>query len=455
MNRCAEHKSDRNRIRNCSSYLINEDNLPAMDDYLSLRPLENDERLIQSLISFCNQDYQPRPGEELLPPAHPRLESCRNRLNLFIDETCKHVVNASCPVNDYPQQYQLNQYHLSQQQLSQQQLTQHELNHQQQIENLSINQNSQYQIYQMNNCPQLYLPADNTAKLNTAYNPIQPYYLDSNALIQPRPTTSPCFRIVSSQSDRDCQLMEPPIIPATNFLTQVQCSPAIRQPLGEIQNQPNGRFNQQPATFGGFVDPNSRQSLTYPPVAETALFGLELANENTSTQRQPGHWRPDEVPAEFRVLPDTLMGYFQANSQLPDSQSTDERSPADSQEHSQAQLEISLADNRDRLKMIRRSRMICSQVRYSPKHLLYLNGLEHLAGDELERRLAGKPVQDQIKRIQAKNRQLRAIKCKNRDTKSVNLRALYNNARKLDLQSRTRRIKQLILDLEPKVMNPN
>lgn len=417
------------------------------DDYLYLRPLENDERLIQSLINFCNPDHE--------QPPHPRLETCRSELTSFIDQTCKNVVNASCPIDDYPQQYRLNQYHLSQQQLNRQHPNHPHSN--QQNENLPTYQNSQYQIFQINNCPQFYRSVDDR-KLNTAYNPVQsvqPYFLDSNTIIQPWPTTNPCFRIVSSQSDPDCQLMEPAIIPATTNFTQ-----SNRQPLGEIQNQSNSRFSQQPATCGS-VDLTGQTPGDYSP--EAPFF----ERTNQSTQLAPGDWRPDDVPAEFRVLPDSLMRYFQTNSQLPDgrspdgqspngqssdSQTANQRSPTDTQERSQ-ELEASLAENRNRLKMIKRTRRICSQVRYSPKHLLYLNGLEHLHGEELERKLANKSVQEQIKRIQAANRQLRTIKFKNRDTKNVDLKALYTSARKLDLESRARRIKQLILNLEAKVMN--
>lgn len=411
------------------------------NDYLYLRPLEKDERLIQSLIEFCNQDYQPRPGAELQPSVYQRLDSCRSRLNSFIDETCKSVVNASCPVDDYPQQYQLNQYH--QQQLSQQQ------NQQQPFENVlsqQVNSNSQYQAYQMTHCPQFYQPADSNAKLNTIYDPSPSYYLNQSAVIHPLPTTDPCFRVVSSQSDLDCQLMEPPIIPATNF-ANAQSSQVNRRPFGEIQNQ--SRFNQPSAAS---FDDSYAYPYDYPNYSsepyESGCFALELNSQYTSTQ-QPNY----QEPAEFRILPDALAGYFYATGNQASNRTDSQVNSKKGQPNSQDELEVSLANSQELIKMLRYSKIACSQVRYSPKRLLYLNGLEKLRNNELQSRMSSKPVQDQVKRIQKKNRQLRMIKFKNRDTKNIGLRNLFSEARKLDLEERARRIKHLILDLEPKVTN--
>lgn len=435
------------------------------DDYLYLRPLDRDERLIQSLIRFGNAVYQPGPeATQLQPSVYQRQESSRNRLNLFIDETCKSVVNASCPIDDYPQQYQLNQqqqYQLNQQQQYQPNQQQHYQSSQQQIENVSnqrfedvpnqAGQNSQYQIVQMTACPQFYQPVHSAAKLNTLYNPGPAYYLDSSALINPLPNTNPCFRIVSSQSDLDCQLMEPPIIPPAT----VQSSQAVRRPLGEIQNQ--FKFNQQPPVTDEYgrpfvdsydpcypYDSYGSQHLTCSSAWPTNdRFAAELNTKNTSTQRQPNPLQPSEVPAQFSILPDSLVGYFKAGH----TQSSEEIS------QSQKEIETCLANSQELNEILNYSKKACSRVRYSPKQLLYLNGLERLGNDEIGKKLRLKPAQDQVKRIQKKNRQLRTIKFKNRDTKNVGLRQLFSDARKQDLDARVQRIKHLILDLEPKLMN--
>ena len=401
---------------------------------LALDPLLfEDNFLMDSLMQF-NENEESLIEQEREALCQEKYDRCKENVNSFINETCRNVINTSCQINDYPQQYQIDHqfnqkqpnFNLNNNNLFNQCENQLDNNN-----NLLNNQlNSQYQNYQLQNCTQAYYINQNTKS----------YLLNNETLIYSQPTYNPCLRFVSSQCDSECKLMEPPIFQTPPISYPSNQARQQRQPLSQIQNQ-----------FVSDDYSNYDESVVVDNLTQQTLSSQ--STQNTSTQNKQNSEQNSQLdePIDpfYKELPANLAEYFQIQK-LNDDNNTGDQQLALIESDNES-VERSLIENSEFIRMFKHSKIVCANLKYSPKQLIYLNSYDILTKEEVDSKMNTKELANQLRRIREKNRKIREIKCKNRESLNIGLREMTHKAKQLNFERRIKKQKQLILKLESKM----
>lgn len=387
-------------------------------DNLILAPvIQDDNEQLDYLIEFTNDSSQPL--------INKRQNVSKKRVVQFLNNQSSNLMNANDRQSNreiiYNPQIQIKQEpNLDQeQQFNYSQSNQYEpINYQSQSYNSNymgqshINsfdgqfRETNHEYPSTNN----YYASQHSTNFNSNNNFIeQPFYFGQNAVIYPSSSTNPVFNFISSQSDLDCQLIEPPIQAGKQFIQQHQS--IGHQSFDNHHFLVNSRDDSESIRTTNTDLSNGISS----PIANVFVYDIESNFDETVIDSTNDKTELEQDPLEFmRDLSNELNDYYKNHKD----------------EFDQPQTNAEFAE------LNKWKKKIISKLMHSSKEIVFQNDYSALSREQCEQLKNDQQLLSQFKRIQDKSRSVRSIMYKNQETNNIGLREMVDKARELSLEKR-------------------